>query len=57
MIFHQIFIEIATAPIQFPMDSFETMYSYCLGQSSNLLLFSFVKFAFFIFYEFSSDFH
>ena len=30
--------------LQFPMDSFETMYTYYLGQSSHLLLFSFCKF-------------
>ena len=42
--------------LQFPMDSFETRYTYYLGQSSHLLLFSFLKFALF-FYEFSSNFH
>ena len=104
MNFHQIFIEIATAPtisngflwnyvqllsrsvftssnfflnlhfffflrifiifslkslllLQFPMDSFETRYTYSLGQSSHLL-FRFLKCVFFNFLgEFSSNFH
>ena len=46
MNFHQIFIEIATAPT-IPMDSFETLYTCYLGQSSHLFIF--VKFGFFYF--------
>ena len=43
--------------LQFPMDSFATMYTYSLGQSSHLLC-RFLKFVFFYFLaEFSSKFH
>ena len=35
--------------LQFPMDSFETRYTYSLGHSSHLLLFRFLKFVVFNF--------
>ena len=49
MNFHQNSLKLLLL-LHFSMDSFETMYTYCLGQSSHLLLFSFFKFAFFLFF-------
>ena len=39
------------------MDSFQTRYTYCLGQSSHLVFIFFLICIFYFFYEFSSNFH
>ena len=55
MTFYQ--ISLKSLLLQFPMDSSETICSYSLGQSSNIVLFSeFLKFPilYFFFYQFSS---
>ena len=55
MNFHQIFIEIATAPTISNGFLWNYMYTYYLGQSSHLLLLIFLKLAFFII--FFTNFH